>query len=78
MGSGNSANGGSSGQVAECITVGGNSPITGSCTNGDADMNVNTGGTFDTNHGTTAPVNHDTTARTNTGGIDRLPLPTFS
>ena len=44
MGSGNSANGGSIKQAVKCITVGGNSPITGSCNNDGTNTNTNSGG----------------------------------
>ena len=43
-GSGNRASGPNIRQAPVCMTVGGNSPITGSCVNGGTIMNINTGG----------------------------------
>ena len=85
-GSGNRASGPSIKQGPVCMTVGGNSPITGSCVNGGTIMNINTGGTVHSNSGTTVPTNtagtvHSNSGRAvpfNNGGTDRIPLPTFS
>ena len=85
-GSGNRANGPSIKQGPVCMTVGGNSPITGSCVNGGTIMNINTGGTVHSNSGTAVPTNtagtvHSNSGRVvpfNNGGTDRIPLPTFS
>ena len=85
-GSGNRASGPSIKQGPVCMTVGGNSPITGSCVNGGTIMNINTGGTVHSNSGTAVPNNtagtvHSNSGRAvpfNNGGTDRIPLPTFS
>ena len=85
-GSGNRASGPSIKQGPVCMTVGGNSPITGSCVNGGTIMNINTGGTVHSNSGTAVPTNtagtvHSNSGRAvpfNNGGTDRIPLPTFS
>jgi len=85
-GSGNRASGPSIRQGPVCMTVGGNSPITGSCVNGGTIMNINTGGTVHSNSGTAVPTNtagtvHSNSGRAvpfNNGGTDRIPLPTFS
>ena len=85
-GSGNRASGPSIKQGPVCMTVGGNSPITGSCVNGGTIMNINTGGTVHSNSGTAVPTNtagtvHSNSGRVvpfNNGGTDRIPLPTFS
>ena len=69
-GSGNRASGPSIRQAPVCMSVGGNSPITGSCVNGGTIMNINTGGTVHSNSGRAVPFNN--------GGTDRIPLPTFS
>ena len=85
-GSGNRASGPSIRQGPVCMTVGGNSPITGSCVNGGTIMNINTGGTVHSNSGTAVPTNTAGTVHSNSGtavpfnngGTDRIPLPTFS
>ena len=85
-GSGNRASGPSIKQGPVCMTVGGNSPITGSCVNGGTIMNINTGGTVHSNSGTAVPNNTAGTVHSNSGravpfsngGTDRIPLPTFS
>ena len=53
-GSGNRASGPSIRQAPVCMSVGGNSPITGSCVNGGTIMNINTGGTVHSNSGRTS------------------------
>ena len=66
-GSGNRASGPSIKQGPVCMTVGGNSPITGSCVNGGTIMNINTGGTVHSNSGTAVPTNTAGTVHSNSG-----------
>ena len=84
-GSANGASGQGIRQAPVCMTVGGNSPITGSCANAGTIMNINTGGTVHSNGGVDASAKRAGTMNTNSGisspansgGTDRIPLPTF-
>jgi hypothetical protein len=68
------------------MSIGGNSPITNSCSNGGTVMNINTGGTVHSSGGIPATNNlagamHSNSGiatPSNSGGSNKVPLPTFS